>query len=46
LFGKTFVHGNKYIEPLGHRIKERPVVEIRPTHFRRGVNLVVRQFIG
>ena len=46
LFGKTLVHGNEYVEALGHRIKERPVVVIRPTHFRRRVNLVVRQFIG
>ena len=46
MLGKTFVHGNEYVETLGHRIKERPVVEIRPTHFRRRVNLMVRQFIG
>ena len=46
LLGKTLVHGNKYVEPLGHRIKERPVVEIRPAHFRCRVNLVVWQFIG
>jgi hypothetical protein len=46
LFGKTFVHGNEYVEPFGHRIKERPVVEIRPAHFRRRVKLVVWQFIG
>jgi hypothetical protein len=46
LFGKTFVHGNEYVEALGHRIKERSVVEIRPIHFRRRVNLVARQFIG
>ncbi|HEY7712971.1 MAG TPA: hypothetical protein VIE90_00595 [Candidatus Binatia bacterium] len=46
LLGKTFIHGNEYVEALGHRIKEWPIVKIRPTHFRRRVNLVVWQFIG
>jgi len=46
LLGKTLVHGNEYVEPLGHRVKERPVVEIRPAHFRRRVNLVILQFTG
>ena len=27
-------------------LKERPVVEIRPAHFRRRVNLVILQFTG
>jgi hypothetical protein len=46
LFGKTFVHGNKHVEALGHRIKKRPVIEISPTHFRCRSNFVRRQFTG
>ena len=46
LFGKTFVYGNEHIEAVGHRIKERPVIEIRPAHFRSRANLVLRQLTG
>ena len=46
LFGKTLVHGNEYVEALGHRVKERPIIEISPAHLRCRSNLVIQQFNG
>ncbi|MBI3574676.1 MAG: hypothetical protein HY083_03335 [Gammaproteobacteria bacterium] len=39
--GKAFVDRDQHIEAPGHRLKQRAIVKISPTHFRSSFNLVL-----